>query len=415
MDEIKQYLKHQDSSLVKSNSNSIKYRIEPKIDNGIDLVLSRYRNFNGKEKLYDELVLIPGQRLFYLRRGNQDKEPTYQLINTFFSCHVPKNEYTKHCEGHIEYFLKNLVYCKNSKPDIYNAIMKCLSYGAPIYKHTHYWYDFQEVIVDKEILWSYVSIIDNSPKILNYILKNSSNKYTKTIIKYISTLCSSNINYNDIVYFIDAVRNSDIEIIGDIPAPSTYDLNLRKLTDYITSDLYYQGIDTYSYSTSRVYEDYLNMGNEIQRKQGIIYDKYPKYLMTEHDIITRKYNIFKQLEEDLDISNVYNKYIDTLNYKFNEYEFTMPKSSNEILDEGRQLHHCVASYVNKYAEDRCILVFMRYRDINESLITIELDHDLKLVQARGLQNRFPNDGEETAINAWLNYIQNKHTELLVED
>ena len=42
-----------------------------------------------------------------------------------------------------------------------------------------------------------------------------------------------------------------------------------------------------------------------------------------------------------------------------ELQIVCPKRANELVAEGRALHHCVGSYIDRVAEGRCLIVFVR--------------------------------------------------------
>lgn len=80
---ISQYLQIQDEPIKLTRKNDISYRYEIKLDNGIDFILQRFKTVNENESLYDELVFIPSNELFYIRRKNVDKEITQPLLQNF--------------------------------------------------------------------------------------------------------------------------------------------------------------------------------------------------------------------------------------------------------------------------------------------------------------------------------------------
>lgn len=78
-------------------------------------------------------------------------------------------------------------------------------------------------------------------------------------------------------------------------------------------------------------------------------------------------------------------------------------SSNELIAEGRQQHHCVASYARSCYSGRSSIWTMSYQEylVRQKLLTIELKNDSKtIVQVRGLRNRLPTEGEMDVIRHW---------------
>ena len=46
-------------------------------------------------------------------------------------------------------------------------------------------------------------------------------------------------------------------------------------------------------------------------------------------------------------------------FTFGEYSVFVPTKSQDIIDEGRNMHHCVGSYVSRVVEGDCYIVFIR--------------------------------------------------------
>lgn len=69
-----------------------------------------------------------------------------------------------------------------------------------------------------------------------------------------------------------------------------------------------------------------------------------------------------------------------------EYQIVAPKTPGELDDEGRELHHCVASYKNDVANGNTIIVFLRKsNELNTPWYTIEVYRD-KIRQAHSYCN-----------------------------
>ncbi len=64
----------------------------------------------------------------------------------------------------------------------------------------------------------------------------------------------------------------------------------------------------------------------------------------------------------------------------------VPQSADEIRSEGAALHHCVATYVNKVAEGKTMILFIRKaKEPDKSYYTMEWNGE-KIVQCRGFKN-----------------------------
>ena len=157
--------------------------------------------------------------------------------------------------------------------------------------------------------------------------------------------------------------------------------------------MYYQGIEELNTDILTIYDDYLNMQRAIY---GKIRYKYPDSLKLEHDKLVMKFNLHKQYYQDKIIKFNQDR-IKELEYKTKKYSIILPKTSQDIIDEGVNLHHCVGSYVEKVKDGKTHILFMRKTDdIDESLITIEFN-DNSILMVRGIQNRYENEEEKKYI------------------
>lgn len=80
-------------------------------------------------------------------------------------------------------------------------------------------------------------------------------------------------------------------------------------------------------------------------------------------------------------------------------------SGQALIDNGRDLKHCVASYAASCARGDCSIWSLDRRrgaeDDAESVLTVEVDANGVLVQARGARNRWPTDQEKSVLAAWM--------------
>src|SRR5690606_27919784 len=132
--------------------------------------------------------------------------------------------------------------------------------------------------------------------------------------------------------------------------------NLKKLTLYLFREIRMtQGIDRPTNGASLL-RDYIRMATEL----GQEYEKYPKSLKKEHDITMLNYKVRqnemkrKQFEEAVK-SEPYKK----LEYKKKTYSIITPEEMQDLINEGNELSHCVASYVDSIVSGRCQILFLR--------------------------------------------------------
>lgn len=151
--------------------------------------------------------------------------------------------------------------------------------------------------------------------------------------------------------------------------------------------------------------DYAGMAATVYET---VENKYPKALKTDHDIMVVKFNEVKTAAQNSECMAAYAdvnfEYTSELYYDSYEdvkglLKIVEPKCAQDIVDEGKAMHHCVASYIPKISSGRCHIVFMRseepyryYRSKCTRHCTLEISENA-VVQMRGIYNRDPNKKE----------------------
>ena len=162
-----------------------------------------------------------------------------------------------------------------------------------------------------------------------------------------------------------------------------------------------------------LYKDYLRMTRFIERAKYVSkmrekdpdldettigwanfnkVEKYPKYLKTRHDVVARNY---KDWYSDVDEEEFAAKVNPGFEYQWGRYQMVAPVTSQDVKNEGTNLHHCVASYIERIMDGTTQILFMR-SNREESLVTVEVRNNA-IVQARGYNNRSLDNGEK----GWL--------------
>ncbi|UGO47950.1 PcfJ-like protein [Bacillus phage vB_BanS_Skywalker] len=173
--------------------------------------------------------------------------------------------------------------------------------------------------------------------------------------------------------------------------------NLKKLTLYLFREIrMHQGIDSPS-SGATLLRDYIRMCEKL----GLEYEKYPKSLKKEHDIVQMNYRV--QMDEKKKAE--FKEAVDTEDYKFLEYSkgtyaIVSPSEMDDLIREGNELSHCVASYVTDIVSDKCKILFLRKTaHLNSPLGTVEIRGG-NIRQARGFANRGLTRTEMNFIRDW---------------
>ena len=137
--------------------------------------------------------------------------------------------------------------------------------------------------------------------------------------------------------------------------------------------------------------DYLKMSKLVYNKGK--YEKYPKYLKSKHDILQIHYNLYKEEFSESLFTQAYKDYDYEYSNTTDKYAVIQPKNTQQIKDEGRDLSHCVKSYIKDVIDGRTLIYFMRLKsELDTSLITLEIREGV-IKQIRGDFNRNPTSEE----------------------
>lgn len=170
--------------------------------------------------------------------------------------------------------------------------------------------------------------------------------------------------------------------------------NIIELEDY--------RIGTFVKRLFEIYVDYLLMCSRLKFKLNYI-SPYAK--PTEPVNFQKNYFKINELHDDLihvmnelqinlmdvSIGKVFENNKRLHEATSGDYVLLLAKTGTEIAKEGHDLNHCVKSYIELVAEERCLIAFLRNKkEIEKSLYTIELvkgfDGRYLLRQARGIKN-----------------------------
>ncbi len=160
--------------------------------------------------------------------------------------------------------------------------------------------------------------------------------------------------------------------------------------------------------TADIYFDYLSMRQTLgYNLENTVYQQ-PRDLETAHnDMIAEnnKVEADKRLKEVAEkYPNIRKKYRSLRNrYLFEDENFVIrpARSAEEIVMEGRLLHHCVGgnNYLDKHDKGTSIILLLRYKDRDsEPYITVEISEE-RILQWYGAHDRKP---DEANMQKWLN-------------
>lgn len=149
--------------------------------------------------------------------------------------------------------------------------------------------------------------------------------------------------------------------------------------------------------------DTIKMFKVINRDKTLK-DFYNTLKTTTMEELHNKYQLVYQAITNAKIEQEYQEVVSQLNvqeYDNGEFSITIPKTTQDIINEGKALHHCVGVYVDKVIRREDMIYFLR-KDKNTPYVTIEVK-DKKVTQIEGdMNNRFisKDSPEYNAIKEW---------------
>lgn len=197
--------------------------------------------------------------------------------------------------------------------------------------------------------------LTNNPKmfmVLKKLKEQHADKLTNRVILNALNILNK-VDYNEAEYFLNQVIESPMSFQLDFSSyalnyqdivsfADTFGLQFHRFLEYIFFEFYTQGISEIDTDIMRTYRDTLNMQLNMY---GKINEKYPKYLKVFHDQVNLKYNLWIKFHDEEVLLNNLSR-VKNLAYHDINYQIIVPKSSQEIVQEGIDNHHCVASYVD---------------------------------------------------------------------
>jgi hypothetical protein len=155
----------------------------------------------------------------------------------------------------------------------------------------------------------------------------------------------------------------------------------------------------------KYYLDYLSLLKDlgIQLDENLI---IPKDLRKAHD---NAVELLNQMKREVN-EKLYEKRLKAiLKYEtvVGDCAFVVPKDLNELVAEGKALHHCVggSGYIDGHKQGKTTIVFIRQKEtIEKPFYTLELKNE-SIIQLRGKHNQVAPPEIKEAADSWLNWLK----------
>lgn len=172
---------------------------------------------------------------------------------------------------------------------------------------------------------------------------------------------------------------------------------LGNMVDYMFCECTKQGFANDPGGFWSLWADYLD---QQQRLYGEVRDKYSEALASDEKVTSYRVQL---LDKEID-KEKFDKAVEKLStyeYVGSRYRIIAPKSNDDLVEEGRQMSHCVGTYGNRVANGECMIFFMRSNSSpTKSLVTIEVRRDGSLGQVRARFNRKPASEHMAFVEQW---------------
>lgn len=153
-------------------------------------------------------------------------------------------------------------------------------------------------------------------------------------------------------------------------------------------------------------QDYWHMAHRLHRDLTDSLVRWPRSLAAAHDQVMAE----QKAREDAALNEMFIERAEELGYLAFEWNGLLIRpcqSETELIREGKDLHHCVATYAKRHAEGKTAILFIRQAlEPDTPFFTLEFDEKTKTVrQNRGLRNCARTPEVEAFEREWLAWVQ----------
>jgi len=175
-----------------------------------------------------------------------------------------------------------------------------------------------------------------------------------------------------------------------------YNLEICRLIDYTFIDSYAQGITNINEEFWQAYENYLNMQIQIF---GEVRDKYPRYLITSHNVTALNMKLLENIPSDEDFEGLTAE-VRGMAYEDKTYSIIIPATARQIAEEGIALNHCMGSNAESITSGDMQILFLRDSGAKDkSLVTLRYNNDM-ITGAEGMHRRGLTKNERKFLETW---------------
>lgn len=154
------------------------------------------------------------------------------------------------------------------------------------------------------------------------------------------------------------------------------------------------------------YRDYLEMCRKLKYDLKNSFVKYPADLQKAHDKAAKSMKHKANAIMRREFAAVYKSIAGKYDFEKSGMKIVYPKNPDDLVKEGHALHHCIGGYVERVADRKCIILFLRQcSDLQHPYYTIEIQGN-RIIQVRGVGNCSATPEVDKFVKAWEQRVLN---------
>ena len=172
----------------------------------------------------------------------------------------------------------------------------------------------------------------------------------------------------------------------------------RKVVKYL-QPRNFEYVKDMDYGKQIIYDDYLNFCEQLKYDLNDKSVLCPKKLKDEHDKLAE---LVKVKKDETTNKKFFEHYRKILKFVYSEGNYViLPCEKVEDLEkESEELHHCVKTYAERFANEETSIMFIREAEqIEKPLATLEFKGK-KVIQVRAHHNHVPSDPVIDFVRSW---------------
>ena len=196
--------------------------------------------------------------------------------------------------------------------------------------------------------------------------------------------------------------------LANLLTSDMYNALLSHRNDYTLDEL---GVCAYYLGRGKLYEyHHGNVDNLVHYIEMCrLIEKEPlkvNNFMREYCETLKEYELRKTEFDNKRIVMNYASHASAWEFEYGDYKVYIPSCANDIIDEGKNMHHCVGSYVKQVVNNSCYICFIRRKDTpNECYITCQVYSDGRIGQYFLAYDNYIHTAEDKAFKvAFRNHL-----------